>query len=539
MIRVWIVDDEIWICQLIRKIIDWEGLGFQIIGESYDGYDAIRRIQEEKPELVLTDIRMPGFDGVELIKRVQGLGIAAQFIIISGHSDFGYAREALKYGALGYILKPIKQDELLFFLKKIKERIFTTEREETQKLELKSKLDLSLRQLREQYFRRLFDNSLGEEALSLQELNQQYGCSFEEGWFRVILYQLDKKHEWLENHEVNGVMLNSLCRYFTEEFEKICFETFTFYKGQQLLQILNYADNQQKTVRKTLEQLRKKINDDQKLELGYELTIGAGCQAGCLEELPKSWESARDGLYLRLSMGCGKMIEASRYCYEITNIAAVFTVEEIKMVECYAKNFDTDGLAIYIHRLFEKILENPKYSPLLVIEIALEVLSIFINTLRQSGVYAEQLAGEWERAVRELETCYQVQQVERCLNRVFILARNNYETSAKSKNDRVIEIVRQYISEHYKEDITLKTLADEVGLNPKYFGEFFKKETGMNYSEYLSGYRVEVAEALLKDVRNRVNEVGYMVGYKDPKYFSKLFKKATGLSPAQYRKLFS
>ena len=330
MIRVWIVDDEIWICQLIRKIIDWEGIGFQIIGESHDGYDAVKRIQEEKPELVLTDIRMPGFDGVELIKRVQKLGIAVQFIIISGHSDFGYAREALKYGALGYILKPIDQDELLFFLKKIKEKIFTSTREETQKQELKSRLALSLQQLREQYFLKLFDNGFREEILSIQELNQQYGCRFGRGWFRVILYQLDKKHERLEDHEVNGVMLNSLCRYFTAEFEKTCFEAFAFYKGQRILQILNYADNQQETIRKTLEQLRKKVNDEQKLELGYELTIGAGYPASSLEELPKSWESARDSLRLRLSVGFGKMIEAGRYRYEMTNIAAVFTVEEIK-----------------------------------------------------------------------------------------------------------------------------------------------------------------------------------------------------------------
>ena len=111
--------------------------------------------------------------------------------------------------------------------------------------------------------------------------------------------------------------------------------------------------------------------------------------------------------------------------------------------------------------------------------------------------------------------------------------------SSNKKNEHIILIAKRYISEHYREEIMLADVAEEVGLNSHYFGELFKKEVGIGYNEYLTGFRIDVAKGLLKDTQIKTKEISAMVGYKDTKYFGKLFKKETGLSLTEYRKVFT
>lgn len=539
MIDVLIIDDEIWVCQLIRKIVDWEGIGFRIIGEAHDGYEALEKIRREKPKLVLTDIRMPGYDGVELIRRSREQGLDTQFIIISGYGDFAYAQEALKYGALGYILKPIDQEELLEFLKKTREKIFSEVFEEKEKQALESRLHTSLWQLKEQYFLKLFDEAAKDGLLPMELVNRQMDCKFQPGIFQVLLYQLDNKCDVNQEYEVNEIMLTSLCRYFTTVFQEDCHETFTFFHGPRMLQILNYSWDRRDEVYKKQKQLRKKVNDEQRLEMGYELTIGAGTLEKDTKYLKDSFGGARDSLRMRIRFGLGGFIESSRHSFEICRLPSVFTLEDEKKVESFVKAYDAQGAEAYMENLFDRILMDETASPVLILEAAREILFLFRGALKRNQILPGDWPSRWKDMEERLEHCYQTDQIVNLLGGMFREARECYESGNKSRNDKVIEIAKRYIYEHYQEEITLKMLADEVCLNPKYFGELFKKETGMNYSDYLVRYRMEMAELLLKDVRNRVNEVGSMVGYKDPKYFSKLFKRMTGLSPAQYRKMFS
>lgn len=538
MIKVLIIDDEIWICQLIQKLIDWNAAGFEIIGEAHDGYRGMEMIQKMHPQLVLVDIRMPGMDGVELIRRTREQKLDTQFMIVSGYSDFVYAQKALKYGALGYILKPIDQEELLDFLLKIKEKIFTSAAEEKEKQELQSRLDMSLWQLKEQYFRNIFREE-GKILPALAELNGRFECHFAPGCYRVVIYQLDRTRGSDQMHEMNEVMMTKLSRYFTDVFRNNCYDTFIFYESRRLIQILNYAPDRKREMDRNLRELRKKVNDEQKLELGIELTIGAGTEKGNIENLFHSYREARNSIRSRWRYGIGNLIEAGQKEYEITEWKDVLTTEDEKRIEGYAHFLDIEEVSSYIHGVLKRIAENEQVSPALLTETAVEIANLFLRTLMRNGIRGEQMPQEWKKISECLENCCSLSQTEACVIRVFAQAQERFELGEKSRNDKVIAIVKQYIAEHYREDISLKVLADQVCLNPKYFGELFKKETGMNYSDYLAKYRIEAAEHLLRDVRNRISEVGEMVGYKDSKYFSKLFKKMTGLSPAQYRKMFS
>lgn len=152
MIRTVIIDDEIWVCQLIKNIVDWGAMGFEIVEVAYDGEAGLEAILRQHPQLVLTDIRMSGMDGIQLMQKVRERKLDTKFIVISGYDDFVYAQGALKYGALGYILKPVDRRELTDFLMSVRDELFVGKMEENKKKEIEGKLNESIEQLRIQYF---------------------------------------------------------------------------------------------------------------------------------------------------------------------------------------------------------------------------------------------------------------------------------------------------------------------------------------------------------------------------------------------------
>lgn len=192
MLKVIIADDEPKVNLLLQKIVDWEKLGYQIAGTANDGERALQLIEEEKPDVLMTDIRMPGVDGMELIRRAKELRPDLVFIVVSGYRQFEYAQTALKYGVTDYLLKPVNAEELTQLLIRIRE-------EEEKKRRLDNWTASVDRQLRENEWKKreqLVDNlreyaQENRELNGYESLNQEYGCDFHEGTYQVIIIKPD------------------------------------------------------------------------------------------------------------------------------------------------------------------------------------------------------------------------------------------------------------------------------------------------------------------------------------------------------------
>lgn len=182
MYKVIVVDDETWICKLIRKIVDWEAVGFRIIADVQEPQDALKLIEQEKPDLVVTDIRMPGLDGISLIKEVRNKGIDTEFVIISGYSDFEYAQSAVSHGVLGYLLKPISKDDLYEILEKAKKQI-------RNKQLMMNKIEASDTYMLEHDLWKVIDRT--DASVSVETFNERYNTQFANGKFRIAIFKKD------------------------------------------------------------------------------------------------------------------------------------------------------------------------------------------------------------------------------------------------------------------------------------------------------------------------------------------------------------
>lgn len=535
MIHVVIIDDEMWVCQLIKNIVDWRGLGFEILEEVYDGESGFQAILRHRPELVLTDIRMSGMDGIQLMERIREEKMDTKFIVISGYNDFAYAQNALKYGALGYLLKPIDRKELTDFLISIRDSLFAEQLKESKKKEIEGRLDESLEQLRTQYF----ENCLlqKEKCDNLEIINEEYRCSFKTGCFQVMIGATDQKTEVDGDDVPEEISKSWIFQQGKEILNKGCFEYLVLRVNDFDVFILNYPEEEKKYIRQGMQEVIYKGMRGMVSE--YDVTISIGGIVPDLCQIGRSYKLAVNGIQSRIRYGTNQIIDLSKKVYKNVGVQKIFSIEKEKRLIFCIETFDCMSARTLIKEVLQKIREDDSLNPELIFTMSEEILELFYKSMRRSAIEVEEVLGKKETWSRKLCRSNSIDRIVSLLHKLLAAVKDSCDENSQRKSQKAVEIVKAYIAEHYMDEVSLTEAADLVLLNPKYLGELFKKETGLNYSEYLLKYRLDLAKEMLLDVRCRVGEAGEKVGYQDSKYFSKIFKKHVGVTPKQYKKMFS
>ena len=536
MLKVMIVDDEFWICELIRGIINWEEQGFTIVGEAHDGYEALKVIEEKDPDVVLTDIRMAGINGIEFLQRLQKRETMPHVLVISWYSDFEYAQQAMKYGAAGYLLKPIEKNDLLYFLEKIREQRLIQIEEDSSRKDLIRQLSHSRQVLKEESFLKAFQERFKGPLPGMAELNERYSCHFREGVFRVILYQADcKTPDTLPPDQMLPAIKDEIIR----GYEASCYENIVVIYGQTILQVINYSFDDRERVTPRLEGSIQTLRERQLVSIRYEMTVGLGEEVFDIRKLAVSFETAFLAVCSRIRLGIGKVISYSSRNMGITDTQEHFLTQERKLAEKHLANSDYESLQLLLQEVFARFEEDQSVSGGAILEFFEDINAMCRIGIERDCMKNEELLEECTAGKAALVNCFTVRRIEEILTRLVRKMMEYQANISNRRNEQIVGIAKRFISVHYREDISLTLVAEKVNLNPRYFSELFKKVTGTGYNDYLTEFRIDMAKTLLKDVRIKAKDVGEMVGYHDAKYFSKLFKKNTGISLAQYRKLFS
>jgi two-component system response regulator YesN len=537
LLKVVIVDDEKWVCRLISKIIMWDQIGMKLIHEINDGCEAFNIISKEKPDIVITDIRMPGLDGISLIKKLKESNIDAKFIIISGYQDFNYAQKALKYGVKDYILKPIEEDELRNSLLRLKESILIEQKRAVEETKLKILFEQNLDKLREQFFSKLlFENSYN--SFDLDELNKEYKLNFKEGLYQVIVFKLDSIASKKENGQIDGVILAKVAELLRSGFKNNCFSVHDLIQASRIILILNYDDENRKHINSDLKRVFMEAVNQVHMYKGFYLTAGIGSVEHDIKMLKKSLNAAVCSVQSRLRLGLDRIIDISKLSYSDLSLADIYPNDKEREFYRLIEILDADGTEKYLTELFTPLFDMPDINPCLVVELGHRIIKMLIKAIQEINLQTDEFTDE-EKIDERIDDCKSFSEL---LNSILKHVKTVLEICKKirlEKKSRPIEIVKEYISRHYSEPISLTDMANLVYLNPTYFSELFKKETGKNFSEYLIDYRMESARNLLKDIRYNVSDVAEMVGYKDVNHFSKMFKKSYGINAGQYKKLYT
>ena len=530
MIKVLIADDEKKICRLIDMLCDWESLGMELIGYVHSGLEAAEVIREKKPDILIIDIRMPGCDGIEVIRQAREMGLSLEVIIISGYADFSYAKAAITHGVSAYLLKPIKKNELEEAVRQAKESV----EKEQKRVEAGKKLyeyteDENLKKRRSLIFSLPMSVSFGE-GREIESINKQYCYCFRPGWFQFFVLQL---HYSMKKYDKKAMdrTIEGFERTIRRELKEICVDHEICVSGNKCFVLCNYEEAREKDFRKGIRGIVNKLAA-KRFEM-WKMTFSAalGKKVECPSELWDSLESAREGLKEAVVEGCEKLLEApasqGRPERDFSAVIDRFNSEFARSIDLCDEQLIQENMGKLKETLGkERDIRGRDYINI--------VHLIGMYALTKSGSDNEEIGTFTERSElsQDLKELFGV--LEEYLRKI---VRKNLQIQ-KEDGRRPIRIAKQYIQNHYTEGITLEEVSAIAGFSASYFSGLLKKEMGIGFSEYLVQLRMEKAKELLKGTTVNIKDICGQVGYSDLKHFNAIFKKYTGIKPGEYRKLY-
>lgn len=506
MIKIMIVDDEIWVRTSLKNKIDWSD-NLILCGEASNGFEALELAGNLRPDILITDVRMPGMDGLELIAHMRELFPNLKAIVISGYNEFSYAKSAIELSASGYILKPLHKEELDSVIGKT---ISEIHRDNLLHHTTQTQLEL---------FHTFLHSFYQGKPVSRErfcELIENLNFHSERTW--VLLIRFLDSQENLDNAEQElSKVTASISSQYAYYIFMLSDTLYGIYLTSQFpIDVLQYS-------RTLLKHLKTKVSLD--------VSIAFSTSATCFEELPLAFRTARNGL----------------------NLMHPYSTHEIILPQTQE---DEHPEVIFPREIIQDIIDSVYSHSLPALEKAIMCLNNFIKntsavTFFDSNHLFYLLLGELMRILYEWNCpkelteegiAFMKELSEHHPGKDYLQHLHDFcqrilsSTQPKISIAQSIQKAEQYIQTNYQKNISLKEIAALFFMNVSYFSVSFKNITGKNFSEYLTAVRMEQAKLLLKNSTLKVNQIARMVGYDDCSYFGKSFRKYTGFIPSEYQK---
>lgn len=519
--KVFLVEDEIVTREGIRDNVDWKAHGFEFCGEAPDGEMALPLLQTVQPDVLITDIKMPFMDGLQLCKIVRERMPQTKIIILSGHDEFEYAQEAITLGVMEYLLKPVGVQDLHNVLQKVISQL-DLERKEKEKLQrLRDQVEGNRAILRERFLLKLVMGAVSSlEAIEKSEL---LGIDIIAKCYLVAVIKVElcgtpEQFDYYEYQQVQQIV-SDLVGNNPDVFllKKDMEELILVVKG-------NTPEYLQEEAEFLLEQIKRQIK-----ETKCKLTIGVGTPKNRITELYKSFIEALANLQNAADENhqMGPNRGADRAELLKVDKSAVENYLKCGIKEEFDDFFDT-----HIRPLGETALRSYIVKNYIVMDIVLATAQ-FIDEL---GGDIDQVIPEINHIEDLLMNIKTVEQIREQTERILAgtLAFRDGQTS--SRYVAMIQQAKEYIDNHYMDpNISLNEVSAQVYLSPSHFSVVFSQETGETFKEYLTGIRIKKAKELLRTTTLKSCEISLQIGYNDPHYFSYVFRKNIGLSPTEFR----
>lgn len=534
MLKVLITDDEQMICNLIANILDWEDMGFQIIGMANTGTDAFDIIQKEKPDVVISDIRMPGYDGIQLIQKTAEAGIQAVFVMISGYKQFEYAQNAMKYGVKYYLLKPISEEKLRETMMEIGRELDVKQ----QKIVEERHLRRQVQEARDKMKRRFLTTVLAanekdnlESDISRNAVNAEYNTEFKDGEYRAVFVKVDIRGAVGKSAEY----LQDKIEQYVEKFGKDFSESISTYTHSGIVVLFNYKNEDEEEIKRKIEELWTDLDDYVKNFEGFSVVIGVSEATGQFKETRKCIVESMDAVKYRIKNPESKILYYDEFDYQRRPVGTIITPVKRQNYLAKIESGSAEDAAACIDEAVRMIrYEITNYSPVMLYDTLIYYVDLLNKTLdKAQKEKMEEYFEQWNERIDNERTELKLTEA----TKAYVTKVIQYvQEEKKDKDIRPVREVKTYLEENYHQEISLNDLADIVSLNASYLSALFKKETGMTYTEYVMFCRLEKAKELLADTGKSIAEIADAVGYHDTRHFSKLFTRNIGLKPSEYRK---
>jgi len=532
MLKVLIVDDEAIVRVGLKSMIDWQAHGFELVGEARDGRGALEMIAAYRPDVVITDLRMPVLDGLELLRAINQRQYQCRVVVLSSYDDFELVREAMKLGAVDYLLKlEVEPEQLIKVLEAFRSDISEEQVAASRKAQIDDAIKSSLGAVRQAFLKELI---CGVPHLDqVWETVERLSIELNPAHMHCLALWVGHGPEFFKRspQEISSRLTAII---------SVCDEVigddnigYSFSNTEQEFVILLSQKRDSAPIAKIVRDCGR-LAAMLEQYLGVSVTIGVSEKLASWQEIPQGYAQAAACLNYRFCRELGqiilwKQVESRPPLQESCSILPyrsrlenAFTHRQLEALrDCLAE--------------IERDLAERYLTPDAACGAAVELYSVLCETIDRDHLSVEQVLRTSRVSYQELLHLPNYHGLTSWLQKL----QNDLLTFVQeSEGDSpwIIAEAKRFIHDHYDQEISLGEVAARVGITPSYLSTLFKEHMGIAYSDYLTNLRIAKAKELLQNTSYRVYEISRMVGYPNHYYFNRLFKKAVGMTPLDYRR---
>ena len=528
--RIILVDDEEEVRKSIIRKIDWQAVGFTVVGDAENGEDALEKIEALEPDVVLTDIRMPYMDGLTLAEKIRQRYPSMKIVIFSGYDDFDYAKRAIKLNVTEYILKPVNVEELTAILRRIQESLDEEIEQKRDVSLLRENYRRSLPILREQFLKDLVSHQM--DGKTVNDRLEQYDIPLAgaKKWISIAVKA--------EISEVSGELIPiSVMQILEENLKPYCrFSLFSF-SGAADAEIAGIVAIDENNSQTSMIDILSDICKEIRKILMIPVTIGIGHSRTELGLICESFRSALDALGYCAIVGSGSTIYINDV--EPVNTGKLqFTAEDesalIQAVKFGPEEKIRSVVSGIIGRMSDAKVHARQYQTYM-----FSTANCLVQLIQQYDLEMGVLFGDTGMGTDPFMMIRQVMNREK-FSKWLLEAALRINGAMDQERDNTtrqsMERAERYIMENYQDpDLSVEQVCRTLHMSPAYFSTMFKKATGQTYIGYLTDVRLNKAVELLNKTDDKTYVIAAKVGYQEQNYFSYVFKKKFGVSPTKFR----
>ncbi|MFC0270400.1 response regulator [Metabacillus herbersteinensis] len=506
-----LADDERIILEGISKVVDWESLNTELVDTAKNGLEAYEKIVQHQPHIVISDIKMPGLDGLSLVKKVHEEFPSIQFILLSGFSEFDYARTAMQYGVKNYLLKPCNELKISEALNEVITEIKCTEDQKCFIDHLKKDLDKAKPYIKAQLLTELLssnkDLAYYQKLIDVEISDQQV---------KLILFQLESEFSYEHIHAIKNIG--------SEIFGTPMLNTNI---GEYALFLVE-TDGGAEKLQQQVKQIRDRFSQFYKIDTTVAISGG-----DYVRNVRNLYLEALECLKHRFYLGEGSIITKADITRGEPDRQNGFVFDEQQM-SMLIKSGNVIDVSREISGFFEKLMDLRLGIPM----TKSYCIQLFLAIVQTGNSERMQIYLDGISSIMQVDT---VQQMHEYIKQAAVEITQDYFESYKSKQSTVIGRVISIMNEHLgNPELSLKLVAGKMlYMNADYLGKLFKLETGERFSSYLTKLRIEKAIEHIQGTEDvKIVTLAELIGFGDnPQYFSQVFKKYTGYTPTEYRRV--
>lgn len=533
MLRILIVDDEYYFRQALKIELPWEDLGFELCGEAEDGEDALNKIQEFKPDIALVDVNMPVLDGLELARTIKEKGYNIKIIIVTGYSEFKYAKQAIEFGVNNYLLKPINRNELLESLQSVKAIIENEANVQFQINHLKKQVVESKPLLREKFLNDLIS---GNSLLQYKDIYYKaayLNIEIAYGYFYVVAVQIDGIEEkgWSDNDKElwKYAVFNIVSEIMSSKQQcNICFDT-----GERICSIIGCKKPADIPADQAILSICDIIRLSVQKYLKFTVTIGIGNVHEKISSISLSYKESIFAIKNQLVIGNNRVIPY-KTINESNLSANYFPVETKRNLLLCMRTNNKEEVSNILNNIFDRFKFSAPNTEIIYVH-CIELISTCIEFAVECNQDTKTILKNIPDPFEEIYKLKKFSDIEQWIKSTFTSTLDSVHSNKKKRSSRLIDDVKKYVNDHYQNNgLRIDEIAKKFYINYHHLCSVFKKDSGITLNEYISSIRINRAKEMIDSGNISITEVAKLVGYDDPNYFSKCFKKTIGLSPQKY-----